>query len=268
MKYAVLLAIGFVLSACATTGSYRAEEPAQVASENRNPASTSFPDYISENSGQTTLTNCGQGGAGSAKLRRIGGTLYIEVSNMSCASYASSRDGYLVHKLDKELDGGHGGLIEVDESITGWRTVILGSANFIKKYAVDPQSVGNTKGDIIKFYIQPQKVLLDLTWGSSDTYPHVLARCGGTVKAQINSDRSLSVVFKGVRYCQQFALRSVNGGTVGKVYTLQDQGFDHGGSFTISPKDIDWGKNEIEMSVYSTFVAEDLIHLRVNGSPF
>lgn len=272
-KMISLIALALFGVACASqpvpapapTAEYKETVPGYVPSEpGRDPAQATL-EYIRE--GQSApLKSCG-GNDGKATLFRSGrdGKLYVRVENIECASWTSKKIGYRIEKLDRDRDGDHGSLIPVDESDSGWHELVVGSKNFINLYK-DSLPTGNTKGDIVRFYIPARKVMLDLYF-KQKAAPQPLPSCGGNVRAQINADRSVSVIFDDVQRCNVVDFVEANGDRSVDFgpYQLQDRRDGLGGSYTISKKLVDVGTNGITMRVMRVGSGEDRIHLRFFG---
>ena len=222
----------------------------------------SSPDYISE--GQSTkLENCGGRDGVGTLFRHSNGKLYFKAENMECASWATKLDGYQnIEKLGKDVDGDRGAFIPVDENVPGWHEIVIGSEGYIKLYRAG-QPTGGKKGDVVRFYVPARKVVLDLVF-RANTSPQPLPSCQGNVLAKINPDRSVSVIFDGVKRCEVVdfveanGTRNVNFGP----YKIDDEK-KH--SYTISPKLVDFGVNGITMRIFRVGGGEDRILLRFFG---
>lgn len=269
-KIVSLIALGLFAAACTsqpvapTSAEYGTSAPAYTSESGRDPAQATM-EYIRE--GQSApLRSCG-GNDGRATLYRSGrdGKLYVRVENIECASWTSKKMGYQVQKLDRDLDGDHSSLIPVDENDSGWHELVVGSKNFINLYK-DSLPTGNTKGDIVRFYIPARKVILDLYF-KQKTNPQPLPSCGGTVRAQINADRTVAVIFDDVQRCNVVDFVDANGDRTVDYgpYQLQDRREGLGGSYTISKKLVEFGVNGITMRVSRIGGGEDRIHLRFFG---
>lgn len=227
------------------------------------PAKDTTPDYITEGGKPAVLENCG-GKDGRAYLRREAGNLYLYISGVECAYWATSRNNYAQSNHIEDYNGDHSRekRILIDESEPGYRTIIIGSKKYLEKLRGHESLLGSS-GDVIKFYVKPQVININMAGGASSATAQLL-HCGGTVESKINNGR-LSLIFRGLNDCDKYRFITANGDKISDDMSLQKQGRSFGGSFTISKKYIQHGLNNFTVSVYQKDGTEDIIKLQAVG---
>lgn len=236
----LMSAAALTLAACATTHESVETASNTEAVATRAPAADVGVDYIFAGGPAANLEKCG-GRDGSARLVRTATGLVLSVRNIDCAWYSTAFSGGKQHLLGSQnnfyID------LPVREDIPGFHQVTIGS----ERYFDNPGP--NSKGDIIRFFVPPQVVVLDLN-SRSATRDQRLSACGGTVRAQINNG-AVNLVFRDVAHCNMFDIVGANGESLSyQANQLDDRGETYGGGRTIPKRYMEAGHNSITLRVY------------------
>jgi len=186
---------------------------------------------------------------GQAELIKESGQFKLWVHDTQCSNI---KIGDFVS--EKIPGSGNDRAIKVNLNTPGWHHVSIVS------------NKGN--GSSISIEVPPQYVVLNLL-GDRDgkTAPQGLPSCGGTVRAQINRDGTLAVIFSGVNtsLCNKFDILSNDGDKL----DYDTKTFPNGSpGYTIPPKFIRWDNDQgILLSVYHPFAGNERILVRFSGKP-
>lgn len=243
-----------LMSALTVAGLMSCTTPKPVGWEENHPGTEKFRDPAADTDtdilavgGQVKLEKCG-GNDGVARMVNQNGRIVIYAKNLECSKYQD--DEMRVSQRMTEDRGKFTLAYTVDESKPGWHELEIGSKNYFDANASERRT-RDYKADIIKFYVAPRVVVLDLYGSGAETYDYELKGCKGTIHAKRGKDSSVNVIIENITRCNTFDIVRANGDNLDySGRPIDHMGEGSSNSFTIPRRFIDFGANGVELRLY------------------
>jgi len=247
MKKILISAFAIVgVMGCSTPKPVGWEENHSGTEKFRDPAADTDTDTLALG-GQVKLEKCG-GKDGVARMINQNGQTMIYAKNLECSKY---QDDEMRTSKRMTEDGEKFTLAyEVDTDKPGWHELEIGSKNYFDASSSDRRS-HEFKADIIRFYVPPRVVILDLYGSGAETYDYDLKGCKGKIYAKRAKDYSVNIIIKDVTRCNTFDIVRANGEDLDySNQPIRHLGENSSNSFSIPKKFIEFGANGVELRLY------------------